>query len=115
MNNLIKSNNLIILKNILKIDKNNFNLFYNNKVIKFINNESYFIYLTFINENRQNIKINCLLNNKKIITLKLKSVNNGFCVIHKILNIHKNDILTFKNISKTILDITNFKINIIKL
>jgi hypothetical protein len=113
MNNLIKYNNLIILKNILKIDKNNFNLFYNNKVIKFINNESYFIYLTFINENRQNIKINCLLNNKKIITLK--SINNSFFIIHKILNIHKNDILTFKNISKTILDITNFKINIIKL
>jgi hypothetical protein len=115
MNNLIKYNNLIILKNILKIDKNNFNLFYNNKVIKFINNESYFIYLTFINENRQNIKINCLLNNKKIITLKSKSDNNSFCIIHKILNIHKNDILTFKNINETILDITNFKINIIKL
>ena len=113
MNNLIKYNNLIILKNILKIDKNNFNLFYNNKVIKFINNESYFIYLTFINENRQNIKINCLLNNKKIITLK--SGNNSFYIIYKILNIHKNDILTFKNISKTILDITNFKLNIIKL
>ena len=113
MNNLIKSNNLIILKNILKIDKNNFNLFYNNKIINFINNESYFIYLTFINKNRQNIKINCLLNNKKIITLK--SINNSFCIIHKILNIHKNDILTFKNISKTILDITNFKLNIIKL
>lgn len=114
MNNLIKSNNLIILKNILKIDKNNFNLFYNNKVIKFINNESYYIYLTFINENRQNIKINCLLNNK-IITLKSKPGNNSFYIIHKILNIHKNDILTFKNISKTILDITNFKLNIIKL
>lgn len=67
MNNLTKYNNLIILKNILKIDKNNFNLFYNNKVIKFINNKSYFIYLTFINKNRQNIKINCLLNNKKFL------------------------------------------------
>ena len=110
MNNLIKYNNLIILKNILKIDKNNFNLFYNNKVIKFINNESYFIYLTFINENRQNIKINCLLNNKKIITLN--SINNSFCIIHQILNIHKNDILTFKNVSKSIIDITNFKLNI---
>jgi hypothetical protein len=111
MVNLIKYNNLIILKNILKIDKNNFNLLYNNKVIKFINNKSYFIYLTFINENKQNIKINCLLNNKKIITLN--SINNSFCIIHKILNIQENDILTFKNISKTILDTTNFKLNII--
>lgn len=113
MNNLTKYNNLIILKNILKIDKNNFNLFYNNKVIKFINNESYFIYLTFINKNRQNIKINCLLNNKKIFTLK--SGNNSFCIIHQILNIHKNDILTFKNKSKSIIDITNLKLNISKL
>ena len=113
MNNLIKSNNLIILNNILKIDKNNFNLFYNNKVIKFINNETYVIYLTFINENSQNIKINCLLNNKKIFTLK--SGNNSFCIIHQILNIHKNDILTFKNVSKFIIDITNFKLYIFKL
>jgi hypothetical protein len=103
MVNLIKYNNLIILKNILKIDKNNFNLLYNYKVIKFINNKSYFIYLIFINENKQN--------NKKIITLN--SINNSFCIIHKILNIQENDILTFKNISKTILDTTNFNLNII--
>ena len=113
MNNLIKSNNLIILINILIIDKNNFNLLYNNKVIKFINNESYLINLTFINENRHNIKIDCFLNNKKIITMK--SDNNIICTMHQILNIHKNDVLTFKNVSNFILDITNFKLNIFKL
>jgi hypothetical protein len=42
-------------------------------------------------------------------------INNSFCIIHQILNIHKNDILTFKNVSKSIIDITNFKLNISKL
>ena len=36
-------------------------------------------------------------------------------VLDQILNIHKNDVLTFKNVSNFILDINNFKLNIFKL
>ena len=45
----------------------------------------------------------------------MKSDNNIICTMHQILNIHKNDVLTFKNVSNFILDITNFKLNIFKL
>ena len=113
MNNLIKYNNLIILINILIKETENFKLIYNNKLIKFTNNECYLIDLSLINKPNQNIKIHCFLNNKKIITLE--SNNNICCMIHHILNIKKNDILTFKNASKNSLDVNNISLKIFKL
>ena len=112
MNNLIKYNNLIILISILIKETKDFNLIYNNKLIKFTNNECYLINLSLINKTNQNIKINCFLNKKKIITLES---NNNICIIHQILNIKKNDILTFKNASKNSLDINNISLKIFKL
>lgn len=112
MNNLIKYNNLIILISILIKETEYFNLIYNNKLIKFTNNECYLINLSLINKTNQNIKINCFLNKKKIITLES---NNNICIIHQILNIKKNDILTFKNASKNSLDINNISLKIFKL
>ena len=112
MNNLIKYNNLIILISILIKETEYFNLIYNNKLIKFTSNECYLINLSLINKTNQNIKINCFLNKKKIITLES---NNNICIIHQILNIKKNDILTFKNASKNSLDVNNISLKIFKL
>jgi hypothetical protein len=114
MNFIIKSRNLINLKNLIEIDDDKYEYFYKGKSIKFLQDGIFFIYLTIqLDELNNDINIYFLLNHKEICNLT--KLNNETYVFNKIIKMDNNNIISFKNKTNNILKINNIKLNIHKL
>jgi len=114
MNFIIKSKNLINLKNLIEISDDKYEYFYKGKSIKFLNDGLFLIYLTIqLDEIISDLNIILLLNKKEIC--KLTKVNNQTYLLNKIINFNNYDIISFKNKTNYKIKINSIKLNIYKL
>jgi hypothetical protein len=114
MNIIVKSKNLINLKNSIDIDNDNYIYFYKGKSIKFLDEGIYLIYfILHLDELNEDTNVILLKNHNEMCTLK--KINNQTYLLSKIIKLDNQDILSFKNKTNIKIKIHTIKLNIYKI